>query len=97
MGGAPNGSTKRYLRQQDGWLFEDFGEEMLLFSLEDYRPRLLGGAAADVLRLTDGRAPAKDVAARLAETYGQDFDRVFKDVERFYRELEEAGIVREAR
>ncbi len=91
----PDIGMKRYLRQEKGWLFEDFGEEILLFSLEDYRPRLLLGAAAEIFRLTDGRTGPEEVAARLAEDYGQERARVFEDVKRFYCELEGLGIIEE--
>ena len=72
---------------------EDLDDEMIVYSKRRGRAYVLNPTAALVWELCDGSGNADSVARTLAQGYGRPYEQTVADVQRFVREMDEAGLL----
>ena len=67
--------------------------------LHPHRPRwaAVNSLGWEVARLCDGRRTVRDIAAVIAEQYGQEAEAVYRDVQAYLTRLRQAGLLENAR
>jgi radical SAM protein with 4Fe4S-binding SPASM domain len=84
-------------RLPTGWMHEARGQLHIL--LHPHRPRwvAVNNLGWKVAQLCDGRHTARDVAAIIADQYGQEAEGVYRDVGAYLTQLRQAGLLEDAR
>jgi hypothetical protein len=72
---------------------EDFGERSLALHCEDLRMIELNATARDLLRRLDGETSLEQVAAAIAEEYGQPLEIVLADVQETVVQMVDLDLV----
>jgi len=72
---------------------EDFGERSLALHCVDLRLVELNATAKDLISRLDGQASLHQVAASIANDYGQSLETVLGDVQAIVTQMAELGIV----
>jgi len=83
-------------RLPTGWMYEARGQLHIL--LHPHRPRwvAVNDLGWQVARLCDGHHTVRDVAAVIADQYGQESEAVYRDVGTYLTQLRQAGLLGEA-
>lgn len=83
-------------RLPTGWMHEARGQLHIL--LHPHHPRwvAVNNLGWEVARLCDGGRTVRDVAAVIAEQYGQQTETVYRDVQAYLTRLRQAGLLEDA-
>ena len=76
---------------------EELDGELIVYDERRSRAYVLNPTAALVWELCDGSGDAGSVARTLAQGYGRPYEETVADVQRFVREMDEAGLLLSAR
>jgi hypothetical protein len=80
----------------DAVAIEDFGERSLALHCVDLRLIELNATARDMLRRLDGQASIGQVAAAMADDYGQSVATILPDVQEIVAQMVELYLVERA-
>ena len=83
-------------RLPTGWMHEARGQLHIL--LHPHRPRwvAVNDLGWKVAQLCDSRRTVRDVAAVIADQYGQETEAVYRDVQAYLTQLRQAGLLEDA-